>query len=251
MAEVSKEAKRDIVSERAGRTIQGILVSEHIDPLIASTFSDLVLSEELGVNIAELQGVDADAAFHLHVGRLDGFGFVVDPYLSIDIERGLTASQDEFTSELVREVLLAVQYPDHGFERSMREVYADAFQAQAAFLNSQGIGPVKNDPRTTDHDELFYQLSYASRYFNDPSFDMYERALARMPVSNESEEKAKQAIRGDKRFFVKARELVSTFILDDLDKSLYEREDKDRAPKSAAVTVAGQAIRLKEQTLLA
>lgn len=251
MAEIRPEAKRDIVADRAGRTLRDILMSGAIDPQIGEAFSDLVLGEELNVHIAEFIGAQTDAAFHLHIGRLDGYGFVVDPFFSIDIERGLTASEDDFTSELVREVLIAGQYPDLGYERSMKEVYADTFRRQAVFLNAHGIGPVKNDPRTTDYDDLFYALSFGTRYFHDPSYDMYEAALPEIAVKDENEEEARQQIQGNKRFFVKARELVSAKILDGLDKSLYDREERSRASYDAAVIIAGQAIQLKRDGLLA
>ena len=56
MAEIRPEAKRDIVADRAGRTLRDILMSGAIDPQIGEAFSDLVLGEELNVHIAEFIG---------------------------------------------------------------------------------------------------------------------------------------------------------------------------------------------------
>ena len=131
MVEDGSEAMREFVSDRSGQIITDILLSDLIDPTIVDNFSNLVLNEGLNVGVIGLRSPVFDAAFHLHAGKSeDGSGFAVTPFFAIDLERGLMASDEEFMSELARAILVAGQYPDHGYERSMREVYGEALLGQ-------------------------------------------------------------------------------------------------------------------------
>jgi len=213
-------------------------------------------SEKLDSNVLDLRigrispEIPAAIDLHLHSKRVYGTGFVVEPVVVVDEDGALMKSSKDLASDMARTVFIAAQYPADGYERSMGEVYGEAFRKQAAFLDKRNYGEVENDPRYNEEAVLFKRLYPGSRYYFDPSFDMYLEALFLLEQRGEIDMDAASRLMKSEAFFVKARHLTQQYILADIDVSRFEETDRQRHQRTAAVQVALQGIKLYESGLL-
>lgn len=96
------------------------------------------------------------------------------PVMLVDIKEVLAQRSDVLTTDLVRTLAVADQYPEK-FARRYSEVYADAFAVQREWLGSAPA--VAFDPRLNDEEHLRRELLGDAKYYSDVGFDDWQAAI--------------------------------------------------------------------------
>lgn len=162
--------------------------------------------------------------------------------------------KDKLGADLVRTLSVASQYPTQGYQRRMSDVYEDALNLQARYLDKREMGSVPFDPRVENRGEVRREVLGDIRFFYDCGFVDFQRALGSMHYETEqdrdNEERVSLSLFQSPESFVIAREYTLTHIFDPLTISFFEMGDAQRLRQDAAAITAGQAIVLMQTGLL-
>ena len=103
-------------------------------------------------------------------GELEGT-LVVDPI------RFRSSKVGTVDAELVRAVSVAVQFPDRGYCRPLRDVYREAIEIQHQWLNAMQISATMHDPRVMPMSVIIQNILGKQGYYTDFGFGDWNSAL--------------------------------------------------------------------------
>lgn len=103
-------------------------------------------------------------------GEMEGT-ILVDPI------RFRSAKIDTIDAELVRTISVAVQFPDRGYCRPLREVYREALEMQKQWLVHNRSSGTLHDPRYFPQSTIIQNILGKSGYYSDFGFGDWQKAI--------------------------------------------------------------------------
>lgn len=101
---------------------------------------------------------------------------ILTPHIVVDEKKVINGSIKN-AADLVRTLSIVEQYPLNGFQRRLKDVYADALGVQADWLNKTGTDVIPLDPRGQKKEDLIRKLLGDERYYSDVGFEDWQRAI--------------------------------------------------------------------------
>ena len=95
----------------------------------------------------------------------------------VDPIRFRSSKVDTLDAELVRTISVAVQFPDRGYCRPLREVYREALEMQKQWLVHARSSGTLHDPRYFPQSVIIQNIMGKSGYYSDFGFADWQKAI--------------------------------------------------------------------------
>lgn len=159
---------------------------------------------------APASGTIMPAATSFYMHEIPGTRVAIyTPIILIDPSRMMGSSLAVAQADLVRTISVADQYPHDGFQKRLRDVYAQALERQRFWLEQQNAVEVEHDPRSGHQEEILFRILGEDYYYTDFGWDDWLKAaetISNLGGHTEHQQQVIEELRGSMGHFLGVRE---------------------------------------------